>query len=169
MNLLRKIDQDVSDTGQVSQSTIELARSMLDQNLQIAPAIGAEFIGGRYAGIIRDAKTDASYHLFYADSYHECFDISWHRALRLFDDGVDGGIGWVLPTRLEFYILGINVPDSFDLDELYWTSSKSATTPNCAWAHRFLDGKQICISKNAKCRARAIRRVPIHTALEVTS
>ena len=163
MNLLKKIDQDVSDTGQVSQSTIELARSMLDQNLQITPAIGAEFCGGRYVSTIRDVKTNASYHLIYADSYHECFDVSWYGALTLINDGVDSNIGWVLPTRLEIYLLGINVPDSFDLDELYWTSSESTSTPNCAWAQRFLDGKQICISKNAKCRARAIRRVPIHT------
>lgn len=167
MNLLIEIDKDVSETGQVSQGTIELARAMLNQHLHIAPSIGAAFHGGRYAGLIRDVANDTSYHLIYADSFHECFDVSWYGALMIVDDGIDDFKGWTLPTRFEISILAINVPDSFDLDELYWTSSESAVTPDCAWAQRYSDRKQICISKNTKCRARGVLRIPVSTQIEV--
>lgn len=158
MDLLNHIDHDVSTTGQVSQSTIELAREMLDQAMIITPIIGAEFKGGRYAGMVHDVKKGVSYHLIYADSFYELFNLTQHEAMRnVSSEAINGYTDWRLPTTQDAMMLKINASDSFDLDERYWTSSESTTGNNCAYTQSFESGKQFCIDKQPKLRARAVR------------
>jgi hypothetical protein len=162
MNLLKDIDTDVSTTGQVSQTTIELARKMLDQSMIITPSIGTEFNGGRYAGIIHDVEKGVSYHLIYADSYNELFDVTQPESVKFIAaEAINAFTDWRLPTAQEALMLMINASDSFDLDERYWTSTDSPTAQDCAYTQTYGTGKQLCISKTAKCRGRAVRTEPI--------
>lgn len=161
MDLLNNIDNDVSNTGQVSQTTIEQAREMLDQSMIITPSIGAEFKGGRYAGMVHDVTKDVSYHLIYAESFYELFNVTQHEATKsISSEAINGYADWHLPTSQDAMMLKINASDSFDLDERYWTSTEGAAAINCAYTQSFESGKQFCINKCAKFRARAVRYEP---------
>ena len=50
--------------------------------------------------------------------------------------------------------------EAFDLD-VYWSSTRHASDPDCAWSQGFSLGIQHCSYPDFKFRARAVRRLPI--------
>jgi hypothetical protein len=81
------------------------------------------------------------------------------RALR-----IGGHDDWYLPSRLESLVafgeLKGNPAFDFEFD-WYWTSTQNASDPACAWCQNFGYGTQHDTHKGYRCRARAVRRVPI--------
>ncbi|KWF29890.1 DUF1566 domain-containing protein [Burkholderia pseudomultivorans] len=71
-------------------------------------------------------------------------------------------IGGDLPTRVEMLFLLENHRDEFQPDA-YW-SNQPDTDPGYsgwAWFQTFYYGFQHCYDQNYRCRARAVRRLPI--------
>ena len=103
--------------------------------------------------------------MIYADSYNELFDVTQPEAVKFIAaEAISGFTDWRLPTAQEAMMLLINASDSFDFDERYWTSTESQNVKDCAYTQTFGTGKQLCISKTAKCRGRAVRIEPIAIA-----
>ena len=69
-------------------------------------------------------------------------------------------VGGRLPTRREQAILFGNVPQLFE-NAWYWSSEQYAGSAEYAWRQFFSNGGQVDDPKASRCRARAVRRVPI--------
>lgn len=77
------------------------------------------------------------------------------RALRIGDHD-----DWYLPSRLESLLLFGSLAG--DLQKTwYWTSTQYAGSAEYAWIQCFYYGYQYGDLKDSRCRARAVRRVPI--------
>ena len=120
------------------------------------PKIGSTFPDqhGIYAGLI--AGTDelgGDAHLVVLAG--DRGDLTWPEALAWAES-----VGGRLPTRREQAILFGNVPQLFE-NAWYWSSEQYAGDDESAWIQAFDLGLQSSTHKASRCRARAVRRVPI--------
>lgn len=67
--------------------------------------------------------------------------------------------GAELPTRMDLLAMWNNVRDG--LEGWHWSSEEVASDPDYAWCQCFSYGSQYASRKVNRCRARALRRVPI--------
>lgn len=74
---------------------------------------------------------------------------------------IDGHTDWYLPARHELRLCFLTVPELFETDDYYWTSTQYAGTSYDAWVQDFEDGFQSGNHKTNEYRARAVRRLPI--------
>ena len=127
------------------------------------PCIGTfwEQHGGIFAGIVAGKNNAPDYLLFHATSDHELFDIDWHNSVEAAQAPINDLTDWSLPDTREARLLAINCRDSFDLNDLYWTSEQHAHYDSFAWLQNFNLGGQGNSHKSYKYRARAVRRVLI--------
>ena len=127
------------------------------------PAIGAMWPdqGGIYAGIIGGENGAPDYYLIHADSEYEIIDVNHATAIQSARAPIYGFDDWSLPDRREARLLTINSPDSFNENELYWTSEEDEYYTCDAWTQDFSHGYQAGSYKADKLRARAVRRVAI--------
>jgi hypothetical protein len=113
--------------------------------------------GEVYAGLILGKDGQPDYHLVLLPG---ATTSNWPDAL-YWAYGLDTLGKSALPTRYESLLLAINISDSFDADEWYWTSTQHALNPNYAWIQYFGVGGQDYNRKSIECRARAVRRIYI--------
>ena len=66
---------------------------------------------------------------------------------------------WYLPATHELRTLYINVPDLFDKDEWYWSSSQYSR--NHAWCQDFENGNSNNNDKDNELRARPVRTIQL--------
>lgn len=74
---------------------------------------------------------------------------------------IDGHSDFYLPARHEARLAYINLPDVFETDDWYWTSTQDAASPDYAWMQSFDNGTQNDGHKSGEYRARAVRRLII--------
>jgi hypothetical protein len=74
---------------------------------------------------------------------------------------IDGHADFYLPARHEARLMYINLPDQFETDDWYWTSTQLAAVPDYAWVQSFFSGNQTNLLKSGEYRARAVRRILI--------
>jgi hypothetical protein len=120
------------------------------------PKIGFAFDDqpGIYAGIVvGDDKFQADYHLVVLDADREA--LPWADA-----KAWAASIGGELPKRKEQAVMFGNVPQLFE-KAWYWSCEEHASYPDYAWAQNFDYGRQHDYRKAFRCRARAVRRIPI--------
>ena len=117
-----------------------------------APAIGADWKDGKYAGLT--IFENAPCHLVLMPG--ELESTSWGKA-----------VGWAskeqrgsLPSRFDALVLFQNLKDEFK-DEAYWTADVYARDAGYAWCLSFGNGNQNCYPQGDELRARAVRRVPL--------
>jgi hypothetical protein len=124
------------------------------------PKIGTAFAGGIFAGIISGTDTQPDYALIHATVDFELFDINWADATTRAQEPINDYTDWSLPNRREARLLAINTPDSFDVDDWYWTNEQHADNSAYAWLQHF-HGHQDFYHKSDEYRARAVRRLLI--------
>ena len=120
------------------------------------PKIGHGFPGeaGIYAGlVVGDGNFDVDYHLIVLDG--DCDDIKWADA-KAWAESISGS----LPLRKEQAVMFGNVPQLFE-KAWYWSSEQYAGHDEYAWFQGFDGGYQDGYRKDSRCRARAVRRIPI--------
>ncbi|MFA9275046.1 MAG: DUF1566 domain-containing protein [Candidatus Aquirickettsiella gammari] len=125
------------------------------------PKIGTAFAGGIYAGIIGGTDSQPDYALIHSTVDFELFDIKLADAITRAQEPINGLTDWSLPDRREARLLTINTPDSFDVDDWYWTASQHADNSDYAWMQDFGGGYQDYDRKSTEYRARAVRRLLI--------
>ncbi len=123
-----------------------------------APAIGAPWGGGIYAGVVRGDPEQRDYHLIV--SAEEIDSATWDAARAWAKARGDDEVTWSLPQRKEQAILFGNVPELFE-KEWYWSDAQDASAAGSAWAQGFHYGRQGHFLKGHEFRARAVRRLPI--------
>lgn len=114
------------------------------------PAIGADYEGGKFAGVTLDGDQLALLVLLAGD-----FNGTWAEAKDWADK--EGG---VLPSRHDQLVLFKNLKAEFK-GEWYWSSEQHAGGADYAWGQGFSDGGQYCNDVSYRIRARAVRRIPI--------
>ncbi len=114
------------------------------------PAIGAEYEGGKFAGVTLDGDQLAALVLLPGD-----FNGTWSEA-KDWADKEDG----VLPSRIDQIVLFKNLKAEFK-DAYYWSGEQHAGDSGYAWCQYFGDGSQLWYAVSYRYRARAVRRIPI--------
>ena len=74
---------------------------------------------------------------------------------------VDGHKDFVLPARHQARFAYLNVPQLFDPDPWYWTSTQYAGDSDYAWCQNFSNGNQSYGHKTNELRARAVRTIQL--------
>jgi len=74
---------------------------------------------------------------------------------------IDGHSDFILPSRHQARFAYLNVPQLFDTDPWYWTSTQCAGSSSFAWCQGFGDGTQGYDRKHDKLRARAVRTIQL--------
>ena len=97
----------------------------------------------------RDGKANTN---ALCNSHHEHPAAKWTFTL-----SIQGHSDWYLPARHELRLCFLNVPEQFDTDGWYWSSTQCS--PYGAWVQDFVDGGQLGYGKDLALRARAVRRV----------
>jgi hypothetical protein len=122
----------------------------------IPPAIGAPWRGGKYAGISvgEDGQPDGHIVLL-ADK--PSGELTWQAGL---DWAKNLGEGARLPTKRESPLLYGNLPNEFDMD-WHWTSTSTPYSDPTAWLQTFSYGNQFNDRKSAERLCRAVRRFPL--------
>lgn len=69
----------------------------------------------------------------------------------------DGHADFYLPAQREQNLCFATIPDKFETDDWYWSSTQYSTT--FAWTQYFDDGNQLYAYKDYTGRARAVRRL----------
>jgi len=116
-----------------------------------APEIGAEWLGGKFAGLsLHEGKPVALILL-----PGERDDITWKDALAWAEEQ-----GGVLPSRIDQLVLLQNLKPEFK-QEAYWSCEQNADDERYAWYQYFSWGPQSYCGKDNTLRARAVRRVTI--------
>ena len=72
-----------------------------------------------------------------------------------------GFTDWYLPAAGELRALDANVPELFDPKDWYWSSTQYSR--HYAWCQGFEYGLSGDYDKGNEFRARAVRRIPLHT------
>ena len=72
---------------------------------------------------------------------------------------IEGHADWFIPSRLQMLALYESVPDLFDKDSWYWTSSQYSRYP--AWCQDFEYGISTAGSKDYSFRARPVRSIQL--------
>lgn len=80
-------------------------------------------------------------------------------ALRVRELNIDGHADWYLPSLGELNSAAANVPELFDTDGWYWTSTQGSR--NLAFVQDFEDGYSCWNVKGDEHRVRAVRRIPL--------
>lgn len=114
------------------------------------PPVGAEWHGGKYAGLTLDGDHLAALILLPGDfqgTFAEAKD--WA-------EKEDGG----LPSRHDQLVLFKNMKSEFK-DTWYWSGEQRAGDAGCAWYQLFSGGGQDWDGVSSRSRARAVRRIPI--------
>lgn len=125
------------------------------------PVIGQPWQGGIYAGISVHDKQPVYLVLLPSDAEHKSWNAahkSWKQALAWATKQ-----GGELPSRVDFLILYQNVKSEFK-EDWYWTAQTYELGEKYAWCQYFGHGGQHSGAKIHKCRARAVRRIPIQEA-----
>lgn len=118
---------------------------------RILPAIGADYEGGKFAGISLEGGKPVALVLLPGKAE----SINWKEAGEW--AAKQGG---VLPSRHDGIVLFNNLKSEFK-DAWYWLDSQHAGEPDCAWGQYFGSGTQNWLHVNYTDRARAVRRVPV--------
>lgn len=114
------------------------------------PVVGADWQGGKFAGLTLDEGRPAALVLVPGD-----FKGTWHEAMD-WAEKEDA----VLPSRIDQLVLWRNLKGEFK-DEWYWSCEQHADDADWAWCQLFHYGNQSCTGKGYKLRARAVRRLPL--------
>jgi hypothetical protein len=115
------------------------------------PAIGAEFLGGIYAGLSVSEERRVALILLPGD----VDDSNWNDATAwAFQQG------GALPSRFDHLVLFKNLKSEFK-EQAYWSCAPDAGDESDAWYQDFSDGSQFSNLKFNKLRARAVRRIAI--------
>lgn len=126
---------------------------------RLAPAIGAQWEGGIYAGIMRGRDGAPDYYLIVGDELTGKGGMSWNAAMALFSQSGKGE-DWSLPFRKEQALCFANVPELFE-QKAYWSCEPYAGGDASAWYQSFHLGTQSHWRKDYEFRARAVRRIVI--------
>ena len=86
------------------------------------------------------------------DSKHDHPAAQWASGL-----SIEGHGDWYLPARHELRLCYLNVPEPFNTEGWYWSSTQCS--PGTAWFQGFVVGLQHYNRKDDALRARAVRRV----------
>lgn len=114
------------------------------------PAIGADYEGGKFAGITLDGDQLSALVLLPGD-----FTGTWAEAKDWADK--EGG---VLPSRHDGIVLFKNLKGEFQ-GAWYWLGEQLAAVSGFAWFQGFGGGSQGWDAVSCRFRARAVRRIPI--------
>ncbi len=115
------------------------------------PMIGADFHGGKYAGLsIEDGKPVALVLLS-----GEIEDVSWDKAVAWATER-----GASLPSRIDQLVLFKNLKSEFQ-EAVYWSGEQLADDAGYAWGQDFGYGYQNCWPKGTTGHACAVRRISI--------
>jgi len=147
--------------------------------------------GGIYAGITRDAQSGNHFHLIVSTDPAGSFDATWGgagtevagasdrwdgvantRALlaattdhpaaqRCAALTIDGHADWYLPAQRELTVCLVNVPELFETDDWYWSSTQYSR--HYAWFQFFGYGFQDYGDKGYEAHVRAVRRFPLQS------
>lgn len=71
-----------------------------------------------------------------------------------------GHTDWYLPAASELRALQASVPESFDKQDWYWSSTQDLR--HDAWIQDFDDGSSSSDGKDNEFRARPVRQIPLH-------
>ena len=115
------------------------------------PAIGADWNGGKYAGLSIEDNRPVALVLLAGDEG----DLTWDKAVAWAEKQ-----GGVLPSRIDQIVLFRNLKSEFKA-ECYWSGEQRASGSACAWGQDFSFGGQGYWRKDDETRARAVRRYPI--------
>lgn len=85
-----------------------------------------------------------------------CAAAKWASSLH-----IEGHSDFYLPARHELRLMYLNLPNAFDTDNWYWSSTQYADHSGYAWVQDFSYGDQGTYHKSYKNRARAVRRILI--------
>lgn len=72
---------------------------------------------------------------------------------------IEGHADWFIPSRLQMLALYESVPELFDKDSWYWTSSQGSRYT--AWCQDFEYGDSYASYKDSEFRARAVRSIQL--------
>ncbi|OEZ46724.1 hypothetical protein JAB1_46620 [Janthinobacterium sp. MP5059B] len=125
----------------------------------IPVAIGESFGGGIYAGIIQGPAGHADMHLVLLPG--DVVDVGWGDASEW-----ARAVGGDLPCLREQRLLAVNLKEYF-YPEWYWSSAHDSASSDQAWAQHFGNENQQLGEEANKCRARAVRRLPVEHAAEI--
>ena len=117
-----------------------------------APAIGAKWLGGEYAGLT--IFENEPYDLVLVSTE---FDRGDHEAALKWSEGKNA----MLPSRFDNLVLFTNMKDRFKTDYYYWCADLRAGSPGCAWGQGFVTGYQFWVNRSYYSRAVAVRRYAI--------
>ena len=110
--------------------------------------------GEHYAGIVLDADGKPSHHLILLPG-----DGGGLNHAEATDWAAEAG--GELPTSAEQALLYANLKSHFHTDDWYWSSTPYAAAPGRAWVQHFSYCCQHNYDVSGRCRARAVRRLPI--------
>ena len=147
--------------------------------------------GGHFGAILRGAAADDSedYALIVAEASADIEDATWadeYKTIEGADSKTDGPANtaamaaaglqlaqrikaldlgghtdWYLPAAAELRALSATVPELFNPKDYYWSSTQCS---RCyAWCQDFEYGLSGALSEGNEFRARAVRRVQLHT------
>ncbi len=127
------------------------------------PAIGTHWLeqGGIYAGILRGKDGAPDEHTIVAPEETLLNYMSWTKAMEECSKPTALHSDWHLADRRESSLASINVPELFNQDDWYWTSTQYAAGSGYAWVQDFSGGGQDGYRKSSEYRARAVRRFSI--------
>lgn len=141
--------------------------------------------GGIYAGLMPGENGQRPYHLIVSEESAECVEWGeYGQKIEGADSRIDGAANtkailaadgdhpaaqWAaqytkdghsdfyLPAQREQNLCFATIPDKFETDDWYWTSTQSSA--GYAWTQDFDDGSQGHAGKDYAGRARAVRRL----------
>jgi len=107
--------------------------------------------GEQYAGLLLGKNGEPDQHIIRLPG--EAQAVSWDEAVKFAEDA-----GGRLPTRREQSLLFANLGETFTPD-WYWSGEQRSA--GSAWCQHFSFGYQGWDTTNGKCRAVAVRSVPL--------
>lgn len=116
-----------------------------------APEIGADWNGGKYAGL--SLHDNQPVHLVLLPGDED--DLTWNKAVAWAEKQ-----GGVLPSRIDQLVLFKNLKSEFQA-AYYWSGETVASDSAYAWVQYFDSGHQGYGHKGSKTRVRAVRRMPL--------
>lgn len=123
------------------------------------PAIGTEWLGGVYAGVVRGIDGQPDCYLIAGPEYDGHLD--WPSALAYAKTvKVHGFADFSLPRRSWQAVAFGNIPTLFK-PESYWSCEQHALDGGYAWLQNFYNGSQNYWLKSLKLRVRVFRSAPI--------
>jgi hypothetical protein len=151
--VLAYLEQEIDRRRPLSVLTTQHAERLDARIVAIdAPAIGAEWRGGLYAGVT--VHDNVPHHLVLLDVKPEKA-LTWSDAKTRAEQ-----LGAALPTRFDQLVLFKNLKREF-AEAWYWSGDEYAGDADYAWGTDFGDGGQTFTRKSGKYLARSVRRVPI--------